>query len=205
MASRNTTVAARAIGDPGTSEQMSALLAQNWWAFALRGVLGIIFGVIAFLLPGVTMLSLVLVFSSYALVDGVFAIIAAVRAMRQHERWGFLLLEGIVNIIAAAIAFLWPGITVVSFVFLVGTWAILSGGLMLSAALRLQLDHGRWWLALGGLVSVIYGVLLIAAPFTGALVLTWWLGAYAIVFGFALIAVAIKLLARQREQPRSTP
>ena len=205
MASRNTTVAARAIGDPDKSEQMSALLAQNWWAFALRGALGIILGVIAFLLPGVTMLSLVLVFSSYALVDGVFAIIAAVRAMGQHERWGFLLLEGIVNIIAAAIAFLWPGITVVSFVFLVGTWAILSGGLMLSAALRLQLDHGRWWLALGGLVSVIYGVLLIAAPFTGALVLTWWLGAYAIVFGFALIAVAIKLLARQREQPRSTP
>jgi uncharacterized membrane protein HdeD (DUF308 family) len=205
MASRNTTVAARAIGDPGTYEQMSALLAQNWWAFTLRGVLGIIFGLIAFFLPGVTMLSLVLVFSAYALVDGVFAIIAAGRAMRQHEGWGFLLLEGIVNIIAAAIAFLWPGITVVSFVFLVGTWAILSGGLMLSAALRLQLDHGRWWLAVGGIVSVIYGVLLIAAPFIGALVLTWWLGAYAIVFGFALIAVAIKLHARQREQPRSTP
>jgi uncharacterized membrane protein HdeD (DUF308 family) len=127
---------------------------------------------------------------------------AAVRAMRQHERWGFLLLEGIVNIIAAAIAFLWPGITVVSFVFLVGTWAILSGGLMLSAALRLQLDHGRWWLALGGLASVIYGVLLIAAPFIGALVLIWWLGAYAIVFGFALTAVAIKLHARRREQAR---
>ncbi|SRR6266849_4417272 len=205
MASRNTTVAARAIGDPGTYEQMSVLLARNWWAFALRGVLGIIFGLISFFLPGVTMLSLVLVFSAYALVDGVFAIIAAGRAMRQHEGWGFLLLEGIVNIIAAAIAFLWPGITVVSFVFLVGTWAILSGGLMLSAALRLQLDHGRWWLAVGGIVSVIYGVLLIAAPFIGALVLTWWLGAYAIVFGFALIAVAIKLHARQREQPRSTP
>ena len=122
--------------------------------------------------------------------------------MRQHERWGFLLLEGIVNIIAAAIAFLWPGITVVSFVFLVGTWAILSGGLMLSAALLLQLDHGRWWLALGGLASVIYGVLLIAAPFIGALVLIWWLGAYAIVFGFALTAVAIKLHARRREQAR---
>jgi uncharacterized membrane protein HdeD (DUF308 family) len=201
MATHSTTVASRAGGDPAACEQMNALLAQNWWAFALRGVLGIIFGLIAFFLPGVTMLSLVLVFSAYALVDGVFAIIAAGRAMRQHERWGFLLLEGIVNIIVAAIAFLWPGITVVSFVFLVGTWAILSGGLMLSAALRLELDHGRWWLALGGLVSVIYGVLLIAAPFIGALVLTWWLGAYAIVFGFALVAVAIKLHARQREQP----
>jgi uncharacterized membrane protein HdeD (DUF308 family) len=195
MASSNTTVA-----DPGEYEQMSALLAQNWWAFAMRGVLGIIFGVIAIFLPGVTMLSLVLVFSAYALVDGIFAIMAAVRAMRQHERWGFLLLEGIVNIIAAIIAFLWPGITVASFIFLVGTWAILSGGLMLSAALRLQLDHGRWWLALGGLASVIYGVLLIAAPFLGALVLTWWLGAYAIVFGIALIAMAIKLYARRREQ-----
>jgi uncharacterized membrane protein HdeD (DUF308 family) len=202
MATHSTTVASRAGGDPAAYEQMNALLAQNWWAFALRGVLGIIFGLIAFFLPGVTMLSLVLVFSAYALVDGVFAIIAAGRAMRQHERWGFLLLEGIVNIVAAVIAFLWPGITVVSFVFLVGTWAILSGGLMLSAALRLQLDHGRWWLAVGGLASVIYGVLLIAAPFIGALVLTWWLGAYAIVFGFALIAVAIKLHARQREQPQ---
>jgi uncharacterized membrane protein HdeD (DUF308 family) len=168
----------------------------------MRGALGIVFGLIAIFLPGVTMLSLVLVFSAYALVDGVFAIMAAVRAMRQHERWGFLLLEGVVNIIAAAIAFLWPAITVVSFVFLVGTWAILSGGLMLSAAIRLNADHGRWWLALGGLASVVYGVLLIAAPFIGALVLTWWLGAYAIVFGFALLAVAVKLYKRRREQPR---
>jgi uncharacterized membrane protein HdeD (DUF308 family) len=198
MASSNTTFA-----DPGGFEQMSALLAQNWWAFAIRGVLGIVFGLIAIFLPGVTMLSLVLVFSAYALADGVFAIMASVRAMRQHERWGFLLLEGIVNIVAAAIAFLWPGITVVSFVFLVGTWAILSGGLLLSAALRLTADHGRWWLVLGGLVSVIYGVLLVGAPFIGALVLTWWLGAYAIVFGFALIAVAIKLFARRRKQPHS--
>jgi uncharacterized membrane protein HdeD (DUF308 family) len=196
MASLNTAAA-----DSGGYQQMSALLAQNWWAFAIRGVLGIIFGLIAILLPGVTMLSLVLVFSAYALVDGVFAIIAAVRAMRQHERWGYLLLEGIVNIIAAAFAFLWPGITVVSFVFVVGTWAMLSGGLMLSAALRLNADHGRWWFALGGLASVIYGALLIFAPFAGALVLTWWLGAYAIVFGFALIAVAIKLHARRGEQP----
>src|SRR4030081_686042 len=201
MTTLKATITARANEDPA-EQNIAQLLAQNWWAFAIRGVLGLIFGLIPIFQPGVTMLSLVLVFSAYAFVDGAFAIIAAGRAMRQHERWGFLLLEGIVNIIAAVIAFLWPGITVVSFVFLVGTWAILSGGLMLSAALRLQLDHGRWWLAVGGLASVIYGVLLIAAPFIGALVLTWWLGAYAIVFGFALIAVAIKLHARQREQAR---
>src|SRR5216683_1019803 len=105
MASLNTTAA-----DSSGYQQMSALLAQNWWAFAMRGVLGIIFGLIAIFLPGATMLSLVLVFSAYALVDGVFAIIAAARAMRQHERWGYLLLEGIVNIVAAAIAFRWSGV-----------------------------------------------------------------------------------------------
>lgn len=147
------------------------------------------------------MLSLVLLFSAYAFVDGIFAIIASVRAARRHERWGFLVLEGIVNIIAAALAFLWPALTVVSFVFLVGTWAILSGGLMLGAATRLSGDHGRWWLVLGGLASVVYGALLIFAPFVGAIVLTWWLGAYAIVFGFALLAVAIKLYQRRRDQP----
>ncbi len=196
MATHGTTVDSRAGGGPA-DQQMSRLLAQNWWAFAIRGVLGIIFGLITIFQPGVTMLSLVLVFSAYAFIDGIFAIIASVRAARQHEKWGFLVLEGIVNIIASIIAFLWPGITVLSFVFLVGTWAILSGGLMLGAALRFNIDHGRWWLVLGGLASVIYGVLLIGAPFTGALVLTWWLGAYAIVFGFALVAAAIKLRARR--------
>jgi uncharacterized membrane protein HdeD (DUF308 family) len=141
MATRSTTVDSRA-GSPVADQQLAQLLAQNWWAFAIRGVLGIIFGLIAIFQPGVTMLSLVLVFSAYAFVDGVFAIIASVRAARQHQKWGFLVLEGIVNIIAAIVAFLWPGITVLSFVFLVGTWAILSGGLMLSAALRLNIDHG---------------------------------------------------------------
>jgi uncharacterized membrane protein HdeD (DUF308 family) len=175
------------------SRTMSAALAQNWWAIAIRGVLGIVFGLIALFLPGVTMLSLVLVFSAYALVDGVFAIIAAVRAASQRERRALLVFEGIINIMTAAIAFLWPGITVVAFVMLVATWAILSGGLLLGAAFRLNIAHGRWWLAFGGLVSIFYGALLVVAPLTGALVLTWWLGAYAIVFGVTLIVVAFKL------------
>jgi uncharacterized membrane protein HdeD (DUF308 family) len=183
------------------ADATSAALAQNWWAIAIRGVLGIIFGMIALFLPGVTMLSLVLVFSAYALVDGIFAIIAAVRAAREHERWGLLVLEGIVNIVTAGIAFLWPSITVVAFVLLVAVWAILSGGLMLSAAFRLGTDHGRWWLALGGIVSIIYGAVLIAAPLLGALVLTWWLGAYALIFGTALIVLALRLMAHKDGHP----
>jgi uncharacterized membrane protein HdeD (DUF308 family) len=178
-------------------DDLVAVLARNWWAIAIRGVLGILFGLVALFLPGATMLSLVLVFAAYAFVDGVFGIIAAVRAARQHERWGLLVLEGLVNIATAAIAVLWPGITVVAFVLLVAVWALVSGGLMLWAAFRLEFVDGRGWLVFGGLVSVLYGILLIVAPMIGALVLTWWLGAYAIMFGVSLLVLGFRLRARQ--------
>ncbi|HML08688.1 MAG TPA: HdeD family acid-resistance protein [Xanthobacteraceae bacterium] len=182
-------------------EQMIAVLAQNWWAIGIRGVLGILFGLIALFLPGATMLSLVLVFAAYAFVDGVFGIVSAVRAAREHERWGYLLLEGLVDIAAAAVAVLWPGITVVVFVFLVAFWAIFTGILELAAAFRLEFIDGRGWLIFGGIVSVLYGAVLIVAPMIGAVVLTWWLGAYALIFGVALVVLAFKLRARL-EKPR---
>jgi len=177
-------------------DPMIAVLARNWWAIAIRGVLGILFGLVALFLPGATMLSLVLVFAAYTFVDGVFAIISAVRAAGQHERWGVVVVEGIVDIAVAAIAVLWPGITVVAFVLLIAAWAIVTGGLMLWAAFRLDVDSGRWWFVLGGVVSFAYGVLLIVAPMVGALVLTWWLGAYALIFGVALLVLAFRLRAR---------
>jgi uncharacterized membrane protein HdeD (DUF308 family) len=177
-------------------EAMIAVLAKNWWAVGIRGVIGILFGLVALFLPGATMLSLVLVFAAYAFVDGVFAIVSAVRAARERERWGYLLLEGIVDIAAAAVAVLWPGITVVAFVFVVAFWAIFTGVLELMAAFRLDFIDGRGWLIFGGIVSVLYGVLLIVAPMIGAVVLTWWLGAYALVFGVCLVVLAFKLRAR---------
>ena len=177
-------------------ELMVAVLAKNWWAIGIRGVLGIVFGLIALFLPGATMLSLVLVFAAYAFADGVFGIVSAVRAARAHERWSYLLLEGLVNIAVAAVAVLWPGMTVVAFVFLVAFWAILTGVLELMAAFRLDFIDGRGWLIFGGVVSVLYGALLIVAPMIGAVVLTWWLGAYALVFGVSLVVLAFKLHAR---------
>jgi uncharacterized membrane protein HdeD (DUF308 family) len=183
----------------GADSNMSEALARNWWAMALRGVLAIVFGLIALVLPGVTMLSLVMVFAAYALVDGVLAIVAAVRSATRHERWGLLVLEGVVDIAAGVLAFLWPGLTIVIFVLLVAAWAIVTGALMTAAAFRLQLDHGRWWFALGGLASFVYGVLLIIAPLIGALVLTWWLGAYALVFGVLLLILAFRLRAKNAE------
>ncbi len=173
-----------------------AMLARNWWAIGIRGVVGILFGLVALFLPGATMLSLVLLFAAYIFVDGVFGIVSAVRAARAHERWGLLVLEGLVDIAVAAIAVLWPGITVVAFVFLVAFWAILTGVLELAAAFRLEFIDGRGWLIFGGVVSVLYGALLIVAPTIGAVVLTWWLGAYALVFGVCLVVLAFKLRAR---------
>ena len=177
-------------------ELMIAVLAKNWWAIGIRGALAILFGLIALFLPGVTMLSLVLVFAAYAFLDGVLGIISAVRAAREQERWGYLVLEGLVDIAAAAVAVFWPGITVVAFVFLIAFWAIFTGILELVAAFRLQFIDGRGWLIFGGIVSVLYGALLIIAPMIGAVVLTWWLGAYALVFGVCLVVLAFKLQAR---------
>jgi uncharacterized membrane protein HdeD (DUF308 family) len=181
----------------GRNEAMCALLAQNWWAVALRGVFAVLFGLIALVVPGATILSLVLFFSAYMLVDGVFGIVAAVRAARQGERWGLLILEGIANIVVGVIAFVWPGLTAIAFVLLLAAWSLISGGLMLGAAFRLSQAHGRWWLALGGIVSIVFGVLLVMAPVVGAVVLTWWLGAYALVFGIALLVLAFKLRGRK--------
>ena len=192
---------------PGISPELEAALARNWWAIAIRGVLGIVFGVIAFAWPGATLLSLVLLFSAYMLVDGVIGIVSAIGAARRGQRWGLLTFEGIVNILTGVAAFLWPGLTVLVFVTLIAAWAIISGALMLAAAFRLGADHGRWWLALGGIASIIFGALLIIAPLLGAVVLTWWIGAYAIVFGVMLLAAAFKLRQRvgERRAEPSTP
>src|SRR3984893_6275785 len=142
-------------GWPAGDDAMSALLAQNWWAIALRGVFAIIFGIIALLMPGATMLALVLLFAAYLLVDGIFAIIAAVRAARRQERWGWLIFEGLVDLVTGGIAAVWPLITIVAFALLMGAWAIVTGALLLGASYRLNIPHGRWLMALAGAISVI--------------------------------------------------
>src|SRR5512132_2582821 len=186
-------------------DALSEVLADSWWAVGLRGLLGILFGLICLLTPGIAVGAFVILFSAYMLVDGVFAIISGIKAARNGERWGLLILEGIVDIAAGVVAFLWPGITAVAFVLLIAVWALVSGALMLVAAFRLNIDHGRWWLALGGIASIIFGVVLIIAPVVGAVVLTWWLGAYALVFGVLLLVLAFQLHSRREEKRRRKP
>ena len=177
-------------------DAMSASLARNWWLIALRGVISILFGAIAFAAPAAFVLSLVLFFAAYMLVDGIFTIVGAIRAAQKHERWGFLLVEGLVDIVVGVAAFLVPAAAVWAFVLLLAAWAFVTGALMIAAAFRLHLHYGRWWLLLGGIVSVLFGLALMIEPGMSALVLTWWLGAYAIAFGVMLVILGVSLRSR---------
>lgn len=135
-------------------------------------------------------------FALYLIIDGIFAIVSAVRAARHQQDWGFLTFEGIVGILAGIIALALPGLTVLVFVGLLAAWAFITGTLELRAAYNLEKDHGRWWMVLAGVASIVFGIVLIAAPVIGALVVSWWVGAYATFFGASLVALAFQLRAR---------
>src|SRR6476660_5748104 len=191
--------------DPARSDALSEALAEHWWAVGLRGILGIIFGLICLLTPGIAVGAFVIVFAAYMFVDGVFAIISGIRAARSGESWGLLILEGVVDLAAGVIAIIWPAITLVALVWIVAMWVIVSGALMLAAAFSLNLDYGRWWLALGGIASIVFGILLVIEPLIGAMVLTLWVGAYAIVFGIFLLVLGFQLHSRREEHKREAP
>ncbi|RFB88677.1 hypothetical protein B5K11_24710 [Rhizobium leguminosarum bv. trifolii] len=184
---------------PDLESARNSMLADNWWIVALRGVLALMFGIAAFVMPAATMLALVLVFAAYCLVDGIFGVALSVRGARKGERWGLLLLNGLFGVAIGVAAAMLPGITVLAFILMIAAWALVSGGLMLGAAFKLKVTHGRWFLVFGAIASLLYGVLLFVSPFIGALVLTWWMGAHALVFGITLIVLAFKLRKHRGE------
>lgn len=188
-----------AAADPIQLDAMNALLARNWWAVALRGLAAIIFGLVALLAPGAAILSLLMVFSVLMLVDGALSVIAGLRSARRHERWGPLVLQGVVSVVVGLAAAVMPGITLLAFIYLLAGWAVATGALAIAATVRLRGDHGRWWMGFSGALSIVGGILLAAAPLIGAVVLAWWLGAYAIVFGATLLALAFRLRSRHIE------
>jgi uncharacterized membrane protein HdeD (DUF308 family) len=184
-------------------------MARHWWIFALRGALAVLFGVLAFALPEITIAVLLALFAAYMLLDGVFAIGAALRAHRTGESFWPLLLEGIADIAAAAIATVWPGITLFVLIYLAAAWAIVSGILLLIGAIRLPArTEGRGVLGLNGAFSTIWGVLVALWPIAGLLVMTWWIGAYALLFGVLLLVAAYRLnrlYQRHREPATARP
>jgi len=178
---------------------MNTVLVRNWWALALRGVAAIVFGLLALIMPAFTLVWLVLLFGAYVLVDGVFSIIAGIRAAERHERWWPFALEGLASIVVGILAFVMPAATALVLLYFVAAWAIVTGAIRIGAAIRLRREvRGEWLLILNGALSVILGILIVVRPGAGLLTLVWLLGVYAVVFGVMLVGLALRLRRHAR-------
>jgi uncharacterized membrane protein HdeD (DUF308 family) len=179
---------------PLVASALLAALAENWWLLLLRGLAAIAFGVIAFFWPDITLVALTYLFGAYALVDGVVAIWAAFNAPGDAgPRW-WLGLSGVVSILAGLAAFFYTGITTLVLLMFIAAWAIVIGVVQIWGAIELRkiLDD-EWLLGLTGVLSIVFGVILIAKPGAGALALVWVIGWFAIMFGCLYIALAFRL------------
>src|SRR5437773_2643238 len=152
---------------------LTTVLVRNWWALALRGVLAVLLGVVAFVLPGVTLAVLIALFGVYALVDGFLSIVAGVKAAEHHERFGSLLWRRIVGIAAGLAALALPAVTAIVLTLIIGVWAIVTGVLEIVAAVHLHRAHGEWLLIMNGVLSAVFGLALVVAPGFGLLTLVW--------------------------------
>jgi uncharacterized membrane protein HdeD (DUF308 family) len=171
-------------------------LVRNWWALALRGLVAVLFGLLTFLLPGITLITLVLLFGAYALLDGIFNLIAFFRVASHH--WA-LLVEGVIGIIAGILTFAWPAITAIVLLYLIAFWAIFTGAFEIIAGIRLRRAiTNEWLLLVMGVLSLLFGVLILFAPGAGALAIVLWIGAYALVFGIFMLALAFRLRGHRR-------
>ena len=170
------------------------VLARVWWAFVLRGVLAILFGVLAFLSVTVAAIALVALFAAWAIIDGVTGIIAGWRTRGEDKGWWWTVLEGLLGVAAGVVAVLLPGTAAVALVLVIGAWAIITGALEIYGAIKLREQiTGELWLVLAGLGSILFGILLFVFPTMGVLTLTWIIGGFAIVFGALFIMVGLRL------------
>lgn len=181
-------------------DPMNARVARQWWAAALKGVSAIALGVLALAWPGITLLTLVLIFAAFCVADAVFSTVLAVRGARHGGRWGLLALNAVLGLAAAAIAVFYPGITLLAFVVMLAAWALITGVVTIVAAVRLKRDHGRWWMIAGGVAAILLGLALALLPPLGLLTLIWLVAIQAFVAGGTLLALAHRLRMRQREQ-----
>lgn len=173
---------------------MGTDITGKWWALAIRGVAAILFGLAAFLWPGLTLFVLVLLVGAYLVVDGVLALVAG----GMTRSW-LLLIEGAASVIAGILAFVWPSITAIVLLALVAAWAVITGAIEIYAAIHLRrIIKNEWLLVLGGAASVLFGILLIINPRAGLLAVTWLVGLYALIFGVVLVALALRLRNSRR-------
>jgi uncharacterized membrane protein HdeD (DUF308 family) len=169
-------------------------LSRNWWVLLIRGILAVIFGVLTLANPAVTLAVLVMFFGAYYLVDGAFSIIASLTAPKGYRGWVWLLIGGIAGVIIGLLTFVMPGVTAVVLLYYVIAWLIVIGAMQVVAGIRLRKEiHGEFFLIIGGLLSVLFGLFLLVNPGAGALAVIWLIGGYAILFGVMMIIVSFRL------------
>ena len=173
---------------------MLSSLAQNWWIFLVRGLCAIAFGVMAFAWPGLTILTLVLLYAAHAVIDGATALGLAFSGHVPGRSWWAMVLVGVVGILAGIGAFVWPGITAAVLLAFVAMWAILRGIFEIAAAIHLRKEiEGELLLGLAGAASIAFGIMLVAWPAAGLVTIAWIIGANAFVFGVMSIALSLRL------------
>lgn len=180
---------------PGTVLMRPMLddLARNWWLVLLRGICAIIFGVLTLMWPGLSLLTLVVLYGVFALFDGGLAIGAAIMGGAPAPRW-WLALVGVLGIAAGVITLLWPGVTGLVLLYFIAGWAIAAGVFEIVGAIRLRKEiEGEWWLIATGVLSVLFGLLILIFPGAGALGIAFAIGWFAIVYGGLLIGLSLRL------------
>lgn len=172
---------------------MIQLASKYWWAFALRGLIAVVFGIMAVSWPGLTLIVLVYIFGIYVLVEGALLIFAAL-GRRGAKNWWVVLIEGIAGVVFGILTMSWPGVTAILLLIFIAIWALATGILEIFAAFGLRKEmKGEWRLAVSGIASVVFGLILVFRPGAGALAMVWVIGIYAIVFGISLILLGFKV------------
>jgi uncharacterized membrane protein HdeD (DUF308 family) len=174
---------------------MLKLVSRDWWVYAVRGVAAILFGTAALVWPGPTLAVLVIMFGAFAFVDGIAMLVALARGdvLARRHAWATGL-SGVLGIVIAVATLFWPGITALTLLYLVAFWAISTGILEVAAAIEFRREiKGEIWMILSGVLSIVFGSLLVLFPGTGLLSLVWLVGFYAIVFGCSSLGLAYRL------------
>jgi uncharacterized membrane protein HdeD (DUF308 family) len=178
-----------------TTWEPTSAIRGVWWLVLIRGILAILFGLFALFAPRTALLALVFVFGAYAIIDGITAIIAGIRHRKEESHWGWHVFQGVVSLIAGIVAFAWPGITVLAILFVIAFWSIVNGVAQIVESFTMRkMGASTWgWMLAGGIVSVLFGIVLFAQPGAGLITLLWLVGIFSIIFGVIMVVWALRL------------
>ncbi|HVW91189.1 MAG TPA: HdeD family acid-resistance protein [Devosia sp.] len=176
------------------------IMADNWWLVLVRGIIAILFGIAALALPGLTLLSLTLLWGAFALIDGAFALWHGITGRTESGgmRW-WLAIVGIIGILAGIVTFVAPVAVTAALLLYIGIWAIIVGAMEIWGAIWLRREiENEWWLGLAGALTILFGVILLFEPAAGALGIVWLIAAFGIIVGISLVALAFRLRSFRR-------